>query len=325
MKKIVSFASILLLAASCRFGGPTVGRGPDVVPNPAPAPEPFDGRLEVTSPKPGEYVDPSGFTVSGRAQGWFEGNVPVYAYDDAGNEVGFAPNTVPDSYERPGDFNVSVQLTTPPDTAGGSVEFFDYSAKDGSLVYHRTVPVKFSERSGTGPDDHTMPTFSAEGFSFSVPSNLKIFTAETMDESRQLSYIPPCQDGALACAAFAGKDLQPGTNLGGGGFSVRTVPAASESACKSAAGSAPNADGAPLEGNIDGQRYWVTSGGGAAAGHSESATSYVTWHGNTCWQLSLSLGQTNVGNYEPGSIKEFDVPAARRPLERTLVSFRFKG
>lgn len=141
MKKILfTSLSILLLAAACQ-------KQPAQVP-PVPNPQPqslanFDGRLRIDSPKAGDTVGNT-FTVSGYAQNWFEGNIPIKVYDSS-NSVLFSGNTtVPNNYDSSQAFSIIITLEKPAATDNGKIVFSDYSEKDGKLVYRKEVNIKFS-------------------------------------------------------------------------------------------------------------------------------------------------------------------------------------
>jgi Immunoglobulin-like domain of bacterial spore germination len=102
-----------------------------------------DGRLRVDSPKEGSTVGQT-FTVSGYAQGWFEGNVVIKVFDGK-NQLLYQGNAIAgDNYDHPAPFSKSIVLTAISTTPTGKIEFNDYSAKDGSLVYQKVVNIKFT-------------------------------------------------------------------------------------------------------------------------------------------------------------------------------------
>jgi len=102
-----------------------------------------DGRLQVDSPKEGDTVGQT-FTVSGFAQGWFEGNIAIKVFD-GNSQLLYQGNAIAgDNYTRPAPFQTSATLAATPTTAAGKIEFNDYSAKDGSLIYQKVVNIKFS-------------------------------------------------------------------------------------------------------------------------------------------------------------------------------------
>lgn len=132
-----------------------------------------DGRLRVDSPKDGDTVGQT-FTVSGYAQNWFEGTITIKVFDASGTPLYSGSAIAGDNYSHPAPFQSSVTLTTSPKTADGKIEFDDYSAKDGSLVYQKIVKIKFS--------NFFVPVSMAGwkiyknnlyGFEFRYPSDLK--------------------------------------------------------------------------------------------------------------------------------------------------------
>lgn len=62
----------------------------------------------------------------------------------------------------------------------------------------------------------------------------------------------------------------------------------------------------------------------AGMGNYYASTIYRTIHAGTCYEINLFLHSTYVGNYTPGTIKEFDKPSIMRQLESVLATFQFK-
>jgi Immunoglobulin-like domain of bacterial spore germination len=103
-----------------------------------------DGRLQVDSPKKGATVGRA-FTVSGFAQDWFEGNITIKVFDNSGQLLYQGNAIAEDNYGHPAPFKTSVTLIATPATPTGRIEFNDYSAKDGSLAYQKTINIKFAK------------------------------------------------------------------------------------------------------------------------------------------------------------------------------------
>lgn len=101
-----------------------------------------DGRLQVDSPKEGDAIGQT-FTVSGYAQDWFEGNIAIKVFDASNTPLFIGSTIAGDNYGHPAPFNSSIILTATSTTPAGKIEFNDYSAKDGSLVYQKVVNIKF--------------------------------------------------------------------------------------------------------------------------------------------------------------------------------------
>lgn len=101
-----------------------------------------DGRLRVDSPKEGDVLDKT-FTVIGFAQDWFEGNISIEVFDGSQNSLFKGNATAADNYGKPGAFKQEIILSSMPKTEVGRIEFNDYSAKDGSLVYQKLLAIKF--------------------------------------------------------------------------------------------------------------------------------------------------------------------------------------
>lgn len=68
----------------------------------------------------------------------------------------------------------------------------------------------------------------------------------------------------------------------------------------------------------NGRTWDVAKGGGAGAGNLYDETVYATQAGDRCYGLRLFIHSTNIGNYDPGTVTEFD----RAALETAFAQFR---
>ncbi len=73
----------------------------------------------------------------------------------------------------------------------------------------------------------------------------------------------------------------------------------------------------------DGISWTGKAGSDAAAGNYYTETIYTTMHNKTCYGAKLFLHATNVGNYEPGTIREFDQDAIDTIFKGMVSSIRF--
>lgn len=96
--------------------------------------------IEVLSPRSGDKIK-SGFVVKGNAR-TFESNVAIRLYDSLGNVLieTFTLANAPDVGQF-GPFEKMINYET--DSETGTLEVFQYSAKDGSQIDIVTVPVVF--------------------------------------------------------------------------------------------------------------------------------------------------------------------------------------
>lgn len=96
--------------------------------------------IEVLSPRSGDKIK-SGFVVKGNAR-TFESNVAIRLYDSFGNVLTetFTLANAPDVGQF-GPFEKMINYVTESQT--GTLEVFQYSAKDGSQIDIVTVPVIF--------------------------------------------------------------------------------------------------------------------------------------------------------------------------------------
>lgn len=64
---------------------------------------------------------------------------------------------------------------------------------------------------------------------------------------------------------------------------------------------------------------------GAGAGNFYQEVLYTKQFGQTCFNLRLFLHSTNIGNYEPGTKKEFDQLALESLFEQMSKTFTYQG
>ncbi len=60
---------------------------------------------------------------------------------------------------------------------------------------------------------------------------------------------------------------------------------------------------------------------GAAAGNLYDSRVYRTLYAGTCYEVALTVHTTNIGNYEPGTVAEFDKEEAFKLLEDIRNTF----
>lgn len=108
--------------------------------------------------------------------------------------------------------------------------------------------------------------------------------------------------------------LAAGTNLSRDTyFSVETLPAGE---CVATA----FVDAAAQETAVteNGRAWTVVKGGGAGAGNLYDETVYATRTDSACYGLRQLIHSTNIGNYDPGAVEEFD----RQALDEAFARFR---
>ena len=98
--------------------------------------------IEVLSPRSGDKIK-SDFVVKGNAR-TFESNVAIRLYDSEGNVLTetFTLANAPDTGQF-GPFEKMISYDTESET--GTLEVFQYSAKDGSQIDKVTIPLLFEQ------------------------------------------------------------------------------------------------------------------------------------------------------------------------------------
>lgn len=138
-------------------------------------------------------------------------------------------------------------------------------------------------------------------------------------------YIPVCadasldQDATVACIAYPAETLN-GTNFEAAAFSVSQPHATTADECLQVTEPHP-ATSHKLR--INGETFDAFDVGGAAAGNLLAADAYRNFHQNRCYELDARVAFVNIGNFDPGTVKEFDYEAVRRSLKSVLDTFKF--
>lgn len=136
--------------------------------------------------------------------------------------------------------------------------------------------------------------------------------------------IPVCSDFSgsgttVACVAYPAADAK-GTNLQAAAFSVNQIKAISIDECLNITDSSVTSR---RKENVNGVTFTVFATSGGAAGSLMDGEAYRSFHQNTCYELDISIASSNIGNYDPGTVREFDRQAVYRSLQSVLNTFQF--
>jgi hypothetical protein len=159
----------------------------------------------------------------------------------------------------------------------------------------------------------------SNSFRFRYQSSFILCAKSNRPESCE-TYIPICDETALACVAYP-KARYAGTNFEGAAFSVTKQPDAdTESKCLDSMKS-------PLDKeSINGVEFERSDDSSAGMGHGLSGRTYKAFHNGQCYQLAIRIAFASSGGSTPGTIKEFtpeDEEKVRSTLKKILTSFKF--
>ena len=139
------------------------------------------------------------------------------------------------------------------------------------------------------------------------------------------AYMPVCTDAAstegatLVCIAYPAEKFS-GTNFEAAAFSVNRLDAITAEGCLQVAEPRP---ATPHKEKVNGVTFDVFDVGGVGLGNWLAADAYRSFHQNRCYELDLRVAFTNIANFDPGTVKEFDSEAVNRSLRSVLNTFRF--
>lgn len=111
------------------------------------------------------------------------------------------------------------------------------------------------------------------------------------------------------------KALYPDTNFGSATATVAIQTDSSQGPCERAMATK----------TINGVVFHESETKGVAAGTEYQTRLYRTFKDGNCYEISLTLGTANVGNFEPGSVTVMDEAHVWKRLMAVAESFRFKG
>jgi hypothetical protein len=154
------------------------------------------------------------------------------------------------------------------------------------------------------------------GISFEYPDSM---TVVSEDDNSGL-YVPQYfkQSGGKVLASFAWPQEQfPNTNFAQASITV----AANENAPTLADCNQITGEGQTSTGVRDGIFYRFETTG-AAAGTQSQAKVYHVLRDDVCLELSLVVMNTNLGNYDPGTVQQFDSDKVWEALNHAVMTFK---
>jgi|SRR5579859_3024278 len=168
-------------------------------------------------------------------------------------------------------------------------------------------------------------------FAFTYPRTLIKCEKDPKQESSWIparscgGYIPVCADASLdedatvACIAYPAETLN-GTNFQAAAFTVSQLHTATSDECLQVVEPHPATS---HKETINGVTFDVFDAGGVGAGNALAADAYRSFHQNRCYELDLRVAFSNISNFDPGTVKEFDGKPVNRVLQSVLNSFKF--
>ena len=76
--------------------------------------------------------------------------------------------------------------------------------------------------------------------------------------------------------------------------------------------------------SINGVSFTKSEGSGVAAGNIYEQTYFRAAHNETCYEITYFIHYGNIGNYNPGTVKEFDSAALVQKFDQILSSLAFQ-
>jgi hypothetical protein len=159
-------------------------------------------------------------------------------------------------------------------------------------------------------------TFSTAGFLIKYPKDFTVnpnYKNETSGPDRIF----------MGVSFIAPNPLQPGTNLGGVVVSFEEDPNPAQCEAKSFIDPAMAKFAKQENVVINGTTYTIVTTGDAAAGNYYEEY-VIAFPGETCRSARLLIRSGNIGNYDPGTIKEFNKTSLLSIFETMVASYGAK-
>lgn len=168
-------------------------------------------------------------------------------------------------------------------------------------------------------------------FSFTYSNSLIKCERDPKQESSWIpsrscgGYIPVCADMSLdedataACIAYPAETLN-GSNFQAAAFTVSQLHATTADECLQVTEPHP---ATPHKETINGVTFDVFDASGVGLGNVLDADAYRSFHQNRCYELDVRVAFSNIANFDPGTVKEFDGKAVDRALRSVLNTFKF--
>lgn len=159
-------------------------------------------------------------------------------------------------------------------------------------------------------------------YSISYPESFILVPADKINEKRAQSYIPVCEEYAHGCLWYSLPD-GPKTNFEAAAISVDSFSTKTAEVCYSEAGNSWQA-AFPVKINGLDFKHFTTSDAGA--GHVMQSQMYLYFNGQgACYKLVQNITSTNIGVYEPGTVREFDAAKIAGEMNQVLNTFKISG
>lgn len=204
---------------------------------------------------------------------------------------------------------------------GSFAQMFGYKVELTDTDYETFAKFKVTTQTGAGADLNSYTSPSKYGFSFEYPKDFGFDT--NIEHTRGLAYIPVCDENMLACA-FLEKNKLPGTNFDGAGVSVNLLKDFNEKRCGTFNPNVDKVVNNQSETTINGIVYKTATGGDAGMGHSETLKVFRSFQNGFCFEISEHIGQTAIGNYPEGTVKEFSSADIQNKLDLIVQSLKFE-
>lgn len=139
------------------------------------------------------------------------------------------------------------------------------------------------------------------------------------------AYTPVCsdfdgsRDNTIACVSYPAATMK-GTNFGAAAFSVNRIKANTADACLKI--TEPDIRTRRPE-KVNGVTFTVFEIVEGGLGNLMDGEAYRSFHRNMCYELGIRVAFPDIGDFDPGTVREFDHKAVYNSLKSVLNTFQF--
>lgn len=144
-----------------------------------------------------------------------------------------------------------------------------------------------------------------------------------------MAYTPVCSDyscnskNTIACVAYPAGNSLAGMTFQAAAFSVsEQTEVKTENECSQLPEPPPRV-GATKTVVINHTKFQLTETDGVATGNYVDGYAYRSFHNHKCYELGIRVAYSNAANYDPGTIREFNLEEVHRRMAVILNSFKF--
>jgi hypothetical protein len=203
----------------------------------------------------------------------------------------------------------------------GKIFLFLVFAAVVSVIYYWQVlkqPLPFFPSAPEAIPESTTNIYKNDLYKFQFEYDKKYIQNS---EDYQANYFK--QNGVVLTTISIPSSIYPKTNFGTGTATFSIKNEASQNDCQSYVTGANTTKKMAKTTNLGPNKFYIDQFSGAAAGTRYDTVLYRILKDEVCYEINLTVGLGNIGNYEPGAVSEITKEEVLERLDNIAKTFRF--